>query len=406
MYTRDRQFYDIVAKGLASMGYVSDAQGSALTKYINDMFAEKYNAEATFSQLGFPLNPNIPINPTYEQIEATIRPYTMATYVDIDSDGATKSTDGLSLKMGGLPTFKHEVVMSRKILREKMMLANAIGNTTAEIEETIMELLFNGLDDLLGGNYNTIAYQRHQVVSNKGRLVINATNNPLGITTEIDFEVPSKNIKTSTWYKKDDSSGEVTQESAVGTSIDPIKVMRDVRRDSQQKDFAPSGHWEVSKTTWDDLLTMPYFRNLYVTYARPDITDAANKQAFGSLIDDATLKAFIEARIGAPITVIDAIASVEKFNTTTKKMEYINLQSFNEGVMVYMPDGAIGDIQCGKPIYMETPGARTALYDGGRTLIRQLFEDETMTQVIKSEVTGLVVPNKVRWMYYLDIKGK
>ena len=151
---------------------------------------------------------------------------------------------------------------------------------------------------------------------------------------------------------------------------------------------------------------MPYFRNLYVTYARPDITDAANKQAFGSLIDDATLKAFIEARIGAPITVIDAIASVEKFNTTTKKMEYINLQSFNEGVMVYMPDGAIGDIQCGKPIYMETPGARTALYDGGRTLIRQLFEDETMTQVIKSEVTGLVVPNKVRWMYYLDIKGK
>ena len=52
--------------------------------------------------------------------------------------------------MGGLPTFKLEVVMSRKILREKMMLANAIGNTTAEIEESIMELLFNWIDDLLG----------------------------------------------------------------------------------------------------------------------------------------------------------------------------------------------------------------------------------------------------------------
>ena len=49
---------------------------------------------------------------------------------------------------------------------------------------------------------------------------------------------------------------------------------------------------------------------------------------------------------------------------------------------------------------------RTALYDGGRTLIRQVFNDETMTQVIKSEVTGLVVPNKVRWFYYLNIKGK
>ena len=124
------------------------------------------------------------------------------------------------------------------------------------------------------------------------------------------------------------------------------------------------------------------------------------------MIDDETLKAFIEARVGAPIVVIDAISVVEKYNKTAKKMEYVNLQSFNEGVMVYIPNGAIGDVQCGKPIYMETPGARTALYDGGRTLIRQLFDDETMTQVIKSEVTGLVVPNKVRWMYYLEIKGE
>lgn len=405
MYTRDKQFYDIVAKGLASMGYVSDKQGSALTKYINDMFAEKYNADRTFSQMGFPLNPNIPINPTYEQIEATIRPYTMATYVDIDSDGATKSTDGLSLKMGGLPTFKHEVVMSRKILREKMMLANAIGDTTPEIEDTIMELLFNGIDDLIGGNYNTIAHQRHQIVSNKGKLVINATNNPLGITTEIDFGVPSKNIQKSHWYSKDSSHGTVTQKFDTN-AIDPIKVMRDVKRNSEQKDFAPAGHWEVSKTTWDDLMMLQYFRNLYVTYTRPDVTDDANKKALGSLIDDETLKAFIEARVGAPIVVIDAISVVEKFNKTTKKMEYVNLQSFNEGVMVYIPNGAIGDVQCGKPIYMETPGARTALYDGGRTLIRQLFDDETMTQVIKSEVTGLVVPNKVRWMYYLEIKGE
>ena len=86
-------------------------------------------------------------------------------------------------------------------------------------------------------------------------------------------------------------------------------------------------------------------------------------------------------------------------------MEYTYMDSFNEGVLVYVPDGAIGDVQCGKPIYMETPGARVALYDGGRTLIRQVFEDETMTQVIKSEVTGLAVPNKVRWMYYLTVKG-
>lgn len=401
MIKRNKEFYDFVGKGLASLGYTGE---KALEAWINDSFAEKYNAERTFSQMGFPLNPDIPINPTYEQLEATIRPYTMATYVDIDSDGATKSTDGLALKLGNLPTFKHEVVMSRKTLREKMLLANAIGGSTPEIEQTIMDLLFYGVDDLLGGNYNTFLYQRHQMVSNEGKLVINAVNNPLGIPLEVNFGVPKKNIKTSKWYTK---SGENAAEETNVTNgtIDPIKIMRDIRRHATEDDFAPAGHWEVDRVTWEDLLTLPYFRKMYVMYTRPDITDAGNIAAFGALVDDATIKSFIETRIGAEIRVIDSVSSVEKFDKSTGKMQYTNLRSFNEGVMVYVPNDALGDTQCGRPIYMETPGARVALYDGGRTMIRQIFNDENMIQVIKSEVTGLVVPNKVRWFYYLKIKG-
>lgn len=401
MYTRNKEFYDIVGRGLAALGYTGN---KPLESWINDMFAEKYNAEQTFSQMGFPLNPNIPLNPTYEQIEATIRPYTLATYVDIDSDGATKSTDGLSLNMGGLPTFKHEITLSRKILREKMMLMDAIGSSTPEIESTIMELLFNGVDNLLGGNYNTFLYQRNQVVSKKGQLVINAANNPLGIALTIDFGVPKKNIKDSVWYKKSDDT--VSQDAAVGTTIDPIRVMRQVRRDSKEKDFAPAGHWECSKTTFEDLISLPYFRQMYTVATRPDISDKNMQLSFANLVPDDTIKAFIEARIGAEIRVIDSISVVESFNKTSKEMEYKNLQSFEEGVLVYVPNESLGDVQCGRPVFMETPGARTALYDGGRTLIRQVFNDETMTQVIKSEVTGLVVPNKVRWFYYLNVKGK
>lgn len=401
MYTRNKEFYDIVGRGLAALGYTGN---KPLESWINDMFAEKYNAEQTFSQMGFPLNPNIPLNPTYEQIEATIRPYTLATYVDIDSDGATKSTDGLSLNMGGLPTFKHEITLSRKILREKMMLMDAIGSSTPEIESTIMELLFNGVDNLLGGNYNTFLYQRNQVVSKKGQLVINASNNPLGIALTIDFGVPKKNIKDSVWYKKPDDT--VSQDVAVGTTIDPIRVMRQVRRDSEEKDFAPAGHWECSKTTFEDLISLPYFRQMYTVATRPDISDKNMQLSFANLVPDDTIKAFIETRIGAEIRVIDSISVVESFNKTSKEMEYKNLQSFEEGVLVYVPNESLGDVQCGRPVFMETPGARTALYDGGRTLIRQVFNDETMTQVIKSEVTGLVVPNKVRWFYYLNVKGK
>lgn len=400
MYGRTKEFYDIVGKGLASLGYVSDREGSALTKFMNDQFAEKYNADSYFGALGFSVNPNIPLNPTYEQIEATIRPYTMATYVDIDSDGATKSTDGMTLRMGTLPTFKHEVVLSRKILREKMLLMDRMGGADAEIENTVMDLLFDGLDDLLGGNYNTIKHQRHQAIST-GKLVIDAKNNPLGIPLSIDFNVPSKNIKISTWYKKSDS---VTQESNVGKSIMPLQVMKDVKRKAEQEDYAPLGHWEVSKTTWDDLLQMPYFRQMYVMATRPDITSADNIVAYGALLTDDVLKKFIEAQVGAPIHVIDDISVVESFDKASKSMKYTNIESFQEGVLVYVPND-LGDIQFGKPIYMETPGARVGLYDGGRTLIRQVFNDETMTQVVKSEVTGLVVPNKTRWQYYLKIKG-
>lgn len=400
MLTRNKEFYDIVGKGLASLGFTGE---KALESYIQYMFADKYNAEATFAQMGFPLNPDIPINPTFQQIEATIRPYTMAAYVDIDSDGPTKSTDGLTLKMGGLPTFKHEVPMSRKTIREKMLLADMIGGTTPEIENTIMELLFKGIDDLLGGNYNTMLYQRHQIVSNKGKLVINATNNPLGITMEIDFGVPKKNITQSYWYTKN-GSGVVTQESGVGTTIDPIKVMKDVKRNAQNNDFAPAGHWECDQVTFDDLINLPYFRQMYTVSTRPDITDEDMQLAYANLQGDDAIKRFIEQRVGAEIRVVDSVSAVERFDKDTHSIKYDNLRSFNEGVLVYVPNEALGDTQFGKPVYMETPGARVALYDGGRTLIRQVFNDETMTQVVKSEVTGLVVPNKVRWFYYLDIK--
>lgn len=393
--TRTPQFYDFIAKGLTDYGYTD------LTQYLNDMFAEKYNADKTYEQMGFPLNPSLPIRPTFEQIEVNVRPYTMATHVDIDSDGPTKSTDGIALKMGRLPIWKHEFTIGRKELREQMYLADRIGSATPEIVDVAMEQLFITTDSLLGGNYNTMLYNRHQIVSNGGKLVINANNSHLGIPLELDFGVPSKNKKTEAWYTKNASTGAVTEKSG----ITPIKTMKNVRRDAEQKDNAPQGHWEVSKTTWDDLMELDYFRKQYAIAKRPDIDTDANRLAWAETIEDSEIKSYIESRIGAKILVVDHIGYIEKFNTTTKKMEYVNCPSFVEGVMVYVPDGAIGDTQFGRPIYMETPGARTALYDGGRTLIRQVFNDENMIQVIKSEFTGLPVPNKTRWMYYLTVKG-
>ena len=216
-------------------------------------------------------------------------------------------------------------------------------------------------------------------MSNGGKLVINAQNSHLGIPLELDFGVPSKNKKTEAWYTKNASTGAITEKSG----ITPIKTMKNVRRDAEQKDNAPQGHWEVSKTTWDDLMELDYFRKQYALAKRPDISTDANRLAWAETIEDSEIKAYIESRIGAKIVVVDHVGYIEKFNTTTKKMEYVNCPSFVEGVMVYVPDGAIGDTQFGRPIY----------------------NDENMIQVIKSEFTGLPVPNKTRWMYYLTVKG-
>lgn len=401
MITRDGNYYDLFGSALGRLGYTG---AGAFNAFINDAMAEKWNGEQVFEQMGFPLNPNIPLNPTFEQIEATVRPYTMATYVDIDSNGPVKSPSGIELKTGGLPTFKHEVVTDRKILREKLLLAQMVGGTTPDMDETVLRVLFTNADYLIGGNYNTMRFQRHQIVSNEGKLVINASNNPLGIPLEIDFGVPKKNIKTSTWYTKTED-GTVTQDTNVGKKTDPIKDMRMTRVNARNKDFAPAGHWEVSRTTWEDIIGLPYFRQMYAAFYRPDISDGTQQVAYGNLVSDEDMKRFIESRIGAPIVVIDMVSSIEKLDPKTKKLGFVDIESFNEGVMVYVPDGALGDTQCGRPVYMETPGSRVALYDGGRTLIRQVFNDETMTNVVKSEVTALCVPNKTRWFYYLHVKG-
>ena len=391
--TRTPQFYDLITHGLSNLGYTS------FSEYVNDMFAEKYNAEQTFEQMGFPLNPSLPLRPTYEQLDAVVRPYTMAGYVDIDSDGPTKSTDGLALKMGQIPIFKHEIPIGRKELRDQLYLVDRLGTVSDEISSVAMDQLFLSTDNLLGGNYNTFRYQRHRIVSNEGKLVINKINNPMGIALEIDFGVPAKNKQKAIAYTKD-SDGKITEK----TGVNLVQVLKDTQRMARLKDNCPQGHWEVAYNTWQDILQLPSLLSTYVAL-KNTLVDAETRKMLEGFVAEDAFKAWFETAIGAKVTVIDHVGFVEKFDEKQKKMVYDECPSFEEGVFVYVPDGAIGDAQFGKPFVVETPGARISLFDGGRTLLRQIFNDETMDQVIKSEVSGLCVPNKTRWMYYVTVKG-
>ena len=84
-------------------------------------------------------------------------------------------------------------------------------------------------------------------------------------------------------------------------------------------------------------------------------------------------------------------------------MEKTKIASFDEDVVVLVPDGQLGEIKAVQPMLLPASGeAREATFDGGRTKITQLFDLDTTTQRIKSELTALVVPNQVRNFIILD----
>lgn len=411
MIAQKKEFYDLLGQGLAGLGFEDNSEESALSQYIDTYFADKYNADATMATAGFPLNPNVKLSEFYEQIESSVRQYTIASHVDIDSDGPVKGHGEVTLGAGTIPTWKHKTVTGRKDIKDELRLANRLGGADAQIIDSFMTLFFDSQDKLIGGNHNTMLYLRNMIVST-GKVNIDANNNPAGIPLLIDFckDYRTKHTTTSKWYTKSED-GTITQDAAVGASgasgIDPIALMRRIRTNAQQgTDHLPKAcHWECDFLTWEAILAMPYFRQYYTIATRPDISDATNQLIYGRTIDDDVFKGWFEKLIGSKIVVIDNIASIEKINETTHKTEFIDLRGFEEGAFALVPDGDLGDSQFASPFAIGSSASRVAYFDGGRTMIRTIFDDKHMTYTNNSEFTGLPIPNKTRWQYFLKIKG-
>ena len=411
MIAQKKEFYDLLGQGLAGLGFEDNSEESALSQYIDTYFADKYNADATMATAGFPLNPNVKLSEFYEQIESSVRQYTIASHVDIDSDGPVKGHGEVTLGAGTIPTWKHKTVTGRKDIKDELRLANRLGGADAQIIDSFMTLFFDSQDKLIGGNHNTMLYLRNMIVST-GKVNIDANNNPAGIPLLIDFckDYRTKHTTTSKWYTKSED-GTITQDAAVGASgasgIDPIALMRRIRTNAQQgTDHLPKAcHWECDFLTWEAILAMPYFRQYYTIATRPDISDATNQLIYGRTIDDDVFKGWFEKLIGSKIVVIDNIASIEKINETTHKTEFIDLRGFEEGAFALVPDGDLGDSQFASPFAIGSSASRVAYFDGGRTMIRTIFDDKHMTYTNNSEFTGLPIPNKTRWQYFLKVKG-
>ena len=384
---RDAAYYDLVERSLAGLSY---------QEFVDTLFADKYNTPDTS---GFVWDEEIQMDYTYHQLQAEMGIYAMATYVDVDSEGPLRSPQGIELTTGKIPRMKHGFKLNEKIIREQMIMASKNAFDTAA-QNSIMNILYNSTDQLLGGNYNSLTYQRHQAVST-GTLTLLDTNNPQGIkNVTFDFKVPAANITTKAgnyrWWTDDAYTTEGSSSDPVADLVAFIKAANDA--------FAPVSILEVSKRGFDRFLGHSKVLIAVGYYSNPEAASDTIASNIAKRLSAEEVRALLERKLGVTIRIIDTISVVEKYNKTTKSVDFTRISAFDEDAWSLIPDGTIGTIKAVQPIVIPDPAARIALFDMGRTVLTQTFNAKMKYQYIESELTALCVPSNVKYMYILNIK--
>ena len=381
MITRTSDYYDIMALGL---GGAKDYQ-----EFVDTMFADKYNAPQTD---GFVWDENIQIDFTYEQLQAELGIYAMATFVDIDSPGGTHANTSATVSAGKIPRFKHQFTIDEKIIREQMILAQRFGSVTPAMQQQLARILFNNTDKLIGGNYNTLTYMRHQAVST-GAFAITSTNNPGGIANlSFSFGIPAANQAKAGGFG---SLG--TKYAWSSSNANPIGDLMDMVQYADDN-MIPYGVFEMSKLLWNTFRAHVNVKKAVAT----GVNLNADLSNIGSMIfTDDVIKQYLLGIGLPPINVIDSLVVTEKYNPATRVVDYTQIRPFDQVKVVLRPAGQIGTIKAVEPIVLQDPSARIAMFDGGRTKLTQRFDSKNVIQTIESELTALCVPSAPKYLIQL-----
>lgn len=382
MIQRNQTYYDLL--GANGIGMTNERFQTFINK-----FQEKYNVLNTD---GFDWDDEIQIDFTYEQLQAELGIATLPTFVDIDAGAPYKMQDKFVIGSNKIPRFKHGFAMNEKIIREQMIMAKRLGSVTPDVRNTLLKLLFDSVDKLIVGNHNELTYQRNQIVST-GKFDITAENNPQGIKgLSFTFGTKTSSLSgTSRWWTNAEHS--VANQ---GSASDPLNDMKKIRKTATSVGV-PLGHFEISKVLFDDLATHTKVLSRVGYALYPNADGETNAITYAQNLTEDALKAAMERIVGAPIKVIDARAVVEKFESG--KIVKSAIDSFDSKSFAYVPDGMLGTIKAVEPIAVADPAARIAYFDGGRTIIKNVFNTDTNTQYVYSECTALVVPSVARYMY-------
>ena len=382
MNTYPVQFYDLLSRALGGN------DGRRLQGFLDNVVAKKYNQ---LNIPGFKFAAEMQLDFTYEQLQKTAGINVMAQYLDVDSPATPIGTEGAVIATGRIPRMKMVEYYNEDKYRKLLIAEQRFGAGSDRVVTAAVDALFNTASNLVGGHTNSLTYQRHQVVST-GKFTLNSTNNPNGLVgLTFSSHVPTANINTLAGTKRWWTAADYSIE---GTAADPIADMIAMVEVAREKGI--EGHFEVNASFLDKVLKHSKVVAAIGANLFPTATDATAAAAYLSRARKIEVLADI---VGAPINAIDAKVATEVYNKTNKALERKTIDAFEANVVVFVPNGEIGEILTVEPIAID--GGTYATFYGGRLLMTVDVDAKYKCQSFNTEMTSLVVANRAHEMLYL-----
>lgn len=381
MNTFDVQVYDLLSRA-----GISD--GKQLQAFIDNQVMQKYNE---LDIPGFKFAADMQLDFGYEQIQRDFALNIMASYVDLDSPATPNATKGASVARGRVPRMKKVEYYNEDKIRKMLILEQRFGANSDNVRASAFADLFITLDNLIGGHVNSLSYQRHQIVST-GKFTLTAENNPDGLKNlTFASHVPTANWNTLSGAKRWWTDAEKTIE---GTAANPIEDMVAMVENARRKGVR--GHFEVNYNFLTKILNHSKVLAQIGLVLQPSATDA-NQLNYAAALGRATRKEKLEDRIGVSIVEHDHMVATQKVSKGV--VENTLVDSFAGDVLVFVPDGSLGEIITVEPIAIA--GGTYAKFLGGRGLVTIQADYQKKVQSYNTEMTSLVVPSIAQHFYYL-----
>lgn len=379
--------YDIQVYDLLSRAGISGAR--QLQDFINNQVMQKYN---NLDIPGFAFAQGMQLDFTYEQVEGEYGLNIMASYVDLDSPATPNAKKGAKVNSGRIPRMKKAEYYNEDKIRKMLILEERKGANSAELRAAAIADLFIATDNLVGGHVNSLSYQRHQIVST-GKFTLTADNNPDGLKgLTFAAHVPAANFNKLTGAKRWWTDTEKTIEGSAADPIgDLVAMVENARR------YGVRGHFEVNYNFLTKVLKHSKVVATIGINALPAATADA-QAAFAATFSRARRKTALEELVGAPIVEIDHMVATQKI--VKGEIQNIVTDSFASDVVVFVPDGNLGEIITVEPIAIA--GGTYAKFLNGRGLMTVEADYTKKVQKFGTEMTSLAVPSLPQYFYYIN----